>query len=114
MHLSKPARLAIPLITAICLLSAGCASHVYPGPPPPPLPYAGVPALIQNAEHQGFRAGTDDGARDAYNHSGYHPKRDRKFHDTPGYNPSLGPFGPYRNHFRDAYLRGYYNGFYHR
>jgi hypothetical protein len=73
-----------------------------------------VPALVQSAEHQGFRAGADDGARDAYYHRGYRPKRDRKFHDAPSYNASLGLFGPYRNYFRSAYLRGYHNGFYNR
>lgn len=108
MNLFRPARLVLPLIAAACLLATGCATHRYAGPPPP---YGGAPALIQSAEQQGFRAGADDGARDAYHRLGYHPKRDRKFHDTPGYNPSFGPYGPYRNHFRNAYLRGYDQGF---
>jgi hypothetical protein len=114
MNFSRPARLALPLIAAACLLTTGCAPRTYAGPPPPPPPYGGPSALIQSAEHQGFRAGVDDGARDAYNGRGYHPKRTRSFHDTPGYNPSFGPYGPYRNHFRNAYLRGYNQGFYHR
>ncbi|MEO6816547.1 MAG: hypothetical protein ABI177_07580 [Edaphobacter sp.] len=109
MNLSRPARLALPLIAAACLLTAGCARRPY-GPPPPP-PYRGPSALIQSAEQQGFRGGANDGSRDAYNHMGFHPKRNRIFHDTPGYNPSFGPFGPYRSHFRDAYLRGYSQGF---
>lgn len=114
MNLSRPVHLALPLIAAACLLTAGCAHRTYVGPPPPPPPYPGPSPLIQSAEHRGFRAGVDDGARDAYNHLGYHPKRTRNFHDTPGYNPSFGPFGPYRSTFRDAYLRGYNQGFYRR
>jgi len=114
MTFPRPLRFALPLF-AICLLTAGCATHTYGGPPPPPPPpYSGVPALVRSAEHQGFRAGLEDGARDADNRRGYHPKRDRNFHDTPGYNPSLGPYGPWRNYFRNAYLRGYDQGFYHR
>ena len=104
---------ALLLIAMTFLPVTGCARN-YAGPPPPPPSYRGVPALIQSAEHQGFRAGSEDGTRDAYNRRGYHPKRDRKFRDTPGYNPSLGPFGAYRNQFRNAYLRGYDSGFYRR
>lgn len=114
MKLSTSARFALPFIAAVCLLTAGCAHPTYVGPPPPPPPYPGPSPLIQSAEQQGFRAGAADGSRDAYNRMGYHPKRTRAFHDTPGYNPAFGPFGPYRAHFRDAYLRGYYQGFYHR
>jgi hypothetical protein len=73
-----------------------------------------APPLAQEAGHNGFRMGMDAGVRDAYNGFGYHPKRDRAFHDTPGYDPRLGPYGPYQNYFRDAYLRGYQQGFYHR
>jgi hypothetical protein len=111
MKLPRPARLALPLIAAICLLTAGCAHPTYVGPPPPP-PYREPSPLVQSAEQQGFHAGLDDGSRDAYNRFGYHPKRTRAFHETPGYNSSFGPFGPYRSHFRDAYLRGYNQGFY--
>ena len=108
-------RVALPLITAATLFATGCASHSYhyaQGPPPPP--YASVPPFIARADHEGFRAGSEDGARDAYNGFGHQPRRDRKYHDTPGYDPSLGPFGPYRDAFRSAYLRGYDQSFYHR
>ncbi|RSL19305.1 hypothetical protein EDE15_4967 [Edaphobacter aggregans] len=111
----KFSRVALPLITAATLFAAGCASHPYyyaQGPPPPP--YASVPPLIARADHEGFRAGAEDGARDAYNGFGHQPRRDRKYHDTPGYDPALGPFGPYRDAFRSAYLRGYDQSFYHR
>jgi hypothetical protein len=114
MNLSRPARFALPLIAAACLLTTGCSHRTYYGPPPPPPPYGGPSALVQSAEQQGFRSGVDAGSRDAYDRTGYHPKRNRIFHDTPGYNPSFGPFGPYRSHFRDAYLRGYNQGFYRR
>lgn len=114
MNLFRPARFALPLIAVACLLTTGCGHPTYVGPPPPPPPYPGPSPLIQSAEQQGFRAGVADGSRDAYNRMGYHPKRTRAFHDTPGYNPSFGPFGPYRSHFRDAYMRGYNQGFYRR
>ena len=104
----------LPLAAAATLLTAGCAERTYVAgpPPPPPPPYQGVPALVEQAEHNGFRSGMDDGARDSTNGFGYHPKRDGKFRDTPGYYPQLGPFGPYQSYFRNAYLRGYYKGFY--
>ena len=33
---------------------------------------------------------------------------------APGYDPALGPFGPYRDAFRSAYVRGYDQAFYRR
>jgi hypothetical protein len=108
----KISRLALPLAAAVCFLTLGCASHPYYAPPPPP-GYNGVPPLIERAQHEGFRAGSEDGARDSYN-GGYHPQHDRKFHNTPGYDPALGPLGPYRDAFRQAYLSGYDKGFYRR
>jgi len=110
----KISRLALPLAAAVCFLSLGCASHPYYAPPPPPPGYNGVPPLIERAQHEGFRSGSEDGARDSYNGFGYHPQHDRKFHNTPGYDPALGPFGPYRDAFRQAYLSGYDKGFYRR
>jgi hypothetical protein len=102
----KLTRFTLPLVSAACLFAAGCASHPYyaPGPPPPP------PPIVERAQHEGFRAGTEDGARDAYNGFGYHPQRDRRFHDTPGYDPAMGPYRPYRDAFRGAYLQGYDQG----
>jgi hypothetical protein len=106
MIVTRPARFALlSMISAAALLMAGCAPHYY-GPPPP-----AAPSLIERADHEGFRAGRDDGARDAYNGTGYHPQRDRAFHDTPGYEPALGPYGPYRDSFRRSYLQGYDQGF---
>ncbi|HTH54175.1 MAG TPA: hypothetical protein VL495_09500 [Edaphobacter sp.] len=107
-------RLAVLLLSVPLLFSAGCASHrpypyAYAPPPPPPPPRA--PALIEQANHEGFHLGEEAGARDAYRGFGYQPKRDRAFHDTPGYDPSFGPYGPYRDAFRNAYLRGYDEGF---
>ncbi len=100
------------VLSAVVMMS-GCAARPYPPPPPPPPPaYNGVPLLVERAEHTGFRAGLDDGARDAAEGFGYHPRHDRKYHVTPGYDPALGPYGPYRDYFRNAYLRGYYKGFY--
>ena len=110
----KLSYLALPVAAAACLFTAGCASHTAyyaPAPPPPPPGYNSVPPLIARADHEGFRAGTEDGARDLYNGFGYHPQHDRKFHSTPGYDAALGPYEPYRDAFRRAYLRGYDQGF---
>jgi len=100
-------------LSAAILFSSGCAQRTYYAAPPPPPPTQ-APPLVGEAEHNGFRAGVDDGARDAVNGFGYHPKHDRNFHDTPGYDPRLGPYGPYQSYFRSAYLRGYDKGFYRR
>ncbi|GAC1415114.1 MAG: hypothetical protein NVSMB62_02100 [Acidobacteriaceae bacterium] len=102
-------RLLAPAVLGACLLTAGCAEHAY-GPPVPPVPYSGN-ALVVEADRRGFRAGADDGARDARNGTGYHPRRDRRYAEAPGYDPGLGPFALYRNTFRNAYLRGYADGF---
>jgi len=107
MNLS-PRLFLVLLGTAALLSSAGCASHAYYAPPPA---YAQRPPLIELADHNGFQTGSSDGAREAYSGRPYSPQHTRAFHDTPGYDPSLGPFGPYRNAFRDAYLRGYDMGF---
>ena len=51
---------------------AGCAQRVY-GPPPPP---AFAPhAIYADADHNGFRAGAEDGARDAASGTGFIPGR---------------------------------------
>ncbi len=111
----KLSRVGLPLLAAACILTTGCAPHPYYGPPPPPPPPGySVSPLISRADQAGFRAGSDDGARDAYNGYGHHPNRDRKFHETVGYDPALGPFGPYRDAFRSAYVRGYDRAFYRR
>ena len=99
----KLSRIALPFVAATLLFSAGCASHPYyyaPGPPPPP--YSGAPSLLERAQHEGFRVGTSDGARDAYDRRGYHPKRNPAFRSAQG---------PYRDAFRGAYLQGYDQGF---
>jgi hypothetical protein len=107
----------ILLASAVALAVCGCASEraFYAAAPPPPPPvygaYQEAPPLVQYAERQGFRAGLDDGSRDSYNRWGYHPQHDRKFHETPGYDPRLGPYGAYRDYFRGAYLRGYARAF---
>ena len=107
-------RLALPIVVFATLLVTGCASHSYhsyAGPPPPPPPGYALPPLIEQAQREGFRMGSEDGARDAYNGRGYRPKSDRKFKEAPGYDPAFGPYQPYRDHFQEAYLRGYYKGY---
>ena len=102
--------------TALILLaSVGCASHsYYPSAPPPPPPIAQQPPLIQLVDRNGFDTGRSDGARDAMAGYPFQPWRTRAYNETPGYDANLGPYGPYKNAFRNAYLRGYNVGFYRR
>lgn len=113
----KSPRIAVVLLAIPLLFMAGCSSprpyaYAPPPPPPPPPPYNSVPPLVERANREGFKIGVDDGMRDAYRGFGYQPRRSRAFHDTPGYDPALGPYDPYRDAFRNAYLRGYDRGFY--
>lgn len=113
----NPSRaLFLACTTCLAFAATGCARRTYyvasPPPPPPPQAYREVPPLIQSAEQNGFRLGQQEGARDAYQ-SDYHPRDDRGFHDTPGYDPRLGPYPPYRDAFRAAYLHGYDRNFQH-
>ncbi len=109
----RRASLPYLLVSAVALLTAGCASEQYyaAAPPPPPPIYGRQPPLLEIARHEGFRAGEEEGARDAYEGRAYRPERHRSFHETPGYDPGLGPYGPYRDTFRDAYVHGYSNGY---
>lgn len=104
----KLASFALPPTVLAALLLAGCSSQprYYAPPPPPPPPYA-APPLIERAHAEGFRWGTQMGARDLSNGYGHHPRADRAFHDTPGYDPAMGPYQPYRDAFRQAYVDGY-------
>jgi hypothetical protein len=104
-------RLALPTALFATLLVTGCAPRTYYGPPPPG--YA-APGLVAQAQREGFRMGNEDGARDAYQGRGYHPRGDRNFKVTPGYDPAFGPYPPYRDSFRSAYLQSYDRGFYRR
>ncbi|MEO6802098.1 MAG: hypothetical protein ABI197_02500 [Granulicella sp.] len=96
----------LTLAAAATLFVTGCADRVYVAGPPP-----GPPPLVEQADHDGFRIGFDNGTRDAGRGFGYHPRSDRAYHDTPGYDPRFGPFRPYQNNFRNAYLRGYNQAF---
>lgn len=97
----------------LTIASVGCA-HNYPPPPPPPPPMVQVSPLFQLAERNGFATGRNEGALDATNGVPFQARRTRAYHDTPGYDPNLGPFPVYRNAFRTAYLRGYNRGYYRR
>jgi len=101
-------------LSAMLLTVAGCAHHYPPPPPPPPPPPMGPSPLVQLADRNGFETGRSDGARDAANGEPFHARRTRAYHDTPGYDPQLGPFPVYQDAFRNAYLRGYDRGYYRR
>lgn len=104
---------ALLLFATMPLFGAGCASRpayrYYSAPPPPA--YRAVPPMVQMADREGFRAGVEDGGRDGYERHGYRPQEHRTFRDTPGYDPGMGPYPPYRDSFRRAYERGYSQGY---
>ena len=104
------------LVSAVVFLlgMTGCDHRAYYAPTPVVAYTNQVPPLVQAARQNGYHSGYDDGARDAYYRAGFAPRRDRNFHDAPGYDYRLGPIHPYVDSFREAYLRGYENGFYHR
>ena len=91
----------------------GCAHHteVVVAPPPPPGYREQAPPLMQVADRNGFQAGVDAGSRDAMTGHRYHPQHSPAYHGTPGYDPHLGPYPVYRSAFRNAYMRGYDQGF---
>ncbi|QHN03460.1 hypothetical protein FTO74_08830 [Granulicella sp. WH15] len=109
-------RFFLPTVAAMAISLVGCSHPIQPyyPPPPPPPSNAPVPQLVEMAESNGFRAGVDDGAHDAYTAAGYAPRSNIRFRKAPGYDPNYGPRGPYVQYFRGAYLRGYDKGFYHR
>jgi hypothetical protein len=111
----KPHRYLAFVVTSVAMLAGlGCTNnHQYGLQPPPPPAYAAVPPLVQVADRDGFRTGESDGAIDAREGRHYRAQSTRAYHDTPGYDRNLGPFPPYRDAFRNAYLRGYDRGFRH-
>jgi hypothetical protein len=111
-------RLSLPLaaaaVSAAGLFSlTGCAHHTtYVAVAPPPPGYREqAPPMVQVADRNGFQAGVDAGSHDAMSGRGYQPRHSRAFHDTPGYDPALGPLPVYRSAFRNSYMRGYDQGF---
>ena len=109
----KLSQFALLLVSSGAVALAGCShtTYVQAAPPPPPANWQGPSPLVSLAEHNGFRDGREDGARDALNGRPYRPEHDARFHNTPGYDPGMGPFPAYRDYYRNAYTRGYYQGF---
>ena len=112
--MNHPLRIALcTAAIAASLTLAGCGRPVYYAPPPP-IAYAPPPADLDLASRNGFRMGLDDGNRDSYYGRPFSAQRTPAFREAPGYDPNLGPLGPYVNTFRNAYLRGYDKAYYHR
>jgi hypothetical protein len=107
-------RLLPAIALTVLLAGVGCAHNYPPPPPPPPPPAVEAPPLLQLADRNGFQTVRSDGERDAVNGLPFHARATRAYRDTPGYDPQLGPFPVYRDAFRNAYLRGYDRGYYHR
>jgi hypothetical protein len=108
----KTSVMALVLGASALLALTGCADHprYYAAAPPPPPAYGPNPN-VQLADANGFHDGQADGARDLYQREQYRPRFDRRYANTPGYNPNLGVFAVYQNQYRLAYLRGYNVGF---
>jgi hypothetical protein len=106
-------RLLLLPACAAALLITGCSHPKYYAAPPPPA-YAPGPSVIDLGGRNGYSTGAQDGSRDASFGYPYAPRRTRAYHDTPGYDPNVGPRGPYVNAFRNAYLQGYDKAFYRR
>jgi hypothetical protein len=109
--LMKRSILMLALSSSLLFVALGCAHPYYGPPPPPPPPMAQGPSIVQLAERNGFQTGRTDGAMDADRGAPPHPRHTRAFHDTPGYDPQLGPVPVYRDAFRNAYMRGYQRGY---
>jgi len=107
----KRSILMLSLSSSLLFVALGCAHPYYGPPPPPPPPMAQGPSIVQLAERNGFQTGRTDGAMDADRGAPPHTRHTRAFHDTPGYDPQLGPFPVYRDAFRNAYMRGYQRGY---
>jgi hypothetical protein len=108
--------IAATSLLTLAIAISGCANQQYAAAPPPAPPpaYQQAPPLIAIADRDGFKTGRADGARDAYEGRPYRARSTRAYYDTPGFDPHLGgPFPDYQNAFRNAYLRGYDQG-YHR
>src|ERR1700743_2852710 len=91
----KPLRPALFACSLVLLTTFGCSSNRYAVAPPPPPPYGQVPPLVEVGQRNGFEAGRAGGPRDVERGFAYAPRHSRAFHDCPGYDPHLGPFGPY-------------------
>ena len=109
----KRSILMLSVSSSLLFAALGCSHPYYPPPPPPPPSIAPGPTLVQLADRNGFQTGRSDGAMDVQRGIPPHPRRTRAYHDTPGYDPQLGPFPVYRDAFRDAYMRGYQRGYNH-
>ena len=107
----KRSILMLALSSSLLFVALGCSHPYYGPPPPPPPPMAQGPSIVQLAERNGFQTGRTDGAMDVERGAPPRPRHTRAFHDTPGYDPQLGPFPVYRDAFRNAYMRGYQRGY---
>src|SRR6185436_6300391 len=63
---------------------------------------------------QGYRDGVEHGRYDRSRRAGYNYKSDEWKHGDRGYQKQMGSKGQYKQRYRDAYVRGYEEGFYGR
>jgi hypothetical protein len=71
--------------------------------------------LSQNAVYNGYGAGYARGSRDSVSLVGFEPRGDEIFEQgTNGYSAEMGPVVQYRSGFRQAYERGYGDGYHGR
>ncbi len=56
--------------------------------------------------------GLDEGQHDQSTGGRYAPQQSPTYHQAPEYDPNLGPFEVYARAFREAFVRGYNQGYY--
>jgi hypothetical protein len=99
------------------LAIAGCGHPAYyaaPMPPPPPVAYAytAPPPIAEVAQNNGYADGLREGREDRWHGHSFRPRHSDRFEDAPGYSPSLGgSHREYRHIYRDAFYRGYQEGY---
>jgi hypothetical protein len=86
----------------------------YPPPRPPQEPYSGEArdGYVTPAAQNGYRDGLDEGRRDAHNRERFDPVRSHRYRSADhDYDRRYGPLEVYKREYRDAFQRGYEEGY---
>jgi hypothetical protein len=86
----------------------------YPPPRPPQAPYSSEAreGYVTPAAQNGYRDGLDEGRRDAQNRERFDPGRSRRYRSADhDYDHRYGPLDVYKREYRDAFQRGYEEGY---
>jgi hypothetical protein len=86
----------------------------YPPPQPSRAPYSGEghDRYVTPAAQNGYRDGLDEGRRDAHDRERFDPVRSRRYRSADhDYDRRYGPLDVYKREYRDAFQRGYEEGY---